>query len=140
MIKVSKAKGSNEAVIQIEDGVQKVERQLNADELEALIANLASLRAEMTPVHSGQFVPGYTASYECDNLLWSTMPDPGKRGLLIAFQNSGLGWITMRMSRAQIEDLVTNIEFSLLDLSRAQNRDTTVTADIEPNNMVPIRG
>ncbi|MEQ9346083.1 MAG: hypothetical protein RIG26_06960 [Thalassospira sp.] len=139
MIKVSKATDSNETVIRIDDGVQQVEQKMNAYELEALIANLASMRAEMTPVHSGQFVSGYTASYECDNLLWSTMPDPGTKGLLLAFQNEGLGWITLRMSRAQLEDLVTNIEFSLLDLSRALNRKTPDTTGTGPDNMVPIR-
>ena len=89
---------------------------LDGAALSQLIARLAEVRAGMTPAFSGSFTPGQTPSHQCDNLMWECRPDASRRGLTLAFQHPGLGWISLRLSRAQAEDLITSVEFALLEL------------------------
>ncbi|GKY90117.1 hypothetical protein [Sinisalibacter aestuarii] len=90
----------------------------DAAELDRMIADLVAVRAAMQPAKQVALTAGETPVYDCDNLLWDTLPDPSRRGVVLAMYHSGLGWVTMRLSRAQIEDLITGIEFSLADLAR----------------------
>jgi hypothetical protein len=94
--------------------------QLDAAAIDRLIADLAAARALMAPSFSGRFRIGNTPAHNCDNLIWEIQPDPSRRGVTIAFQHAGLGWLSLRLSRAQIEDLITGIEFTLADMLRRE--------------------
>lgn len=94
--------------------------QLDAGGIDRLIVDLAAARARMEPPLSARFKSGETAAHNCDNLLWDIQPDPSRRGITIAFQHAGLGWLSLRLSRAQIEDLITSIEFTLADMLRRE--------------------
>lgn len=89
---------------------------MDADQISALIAQLAEARARMMPAFTGTFVPGQTRVHPCDNLLWEVAPAPSRRGLALGFFNQGIGWVSIHLSRAQIEDLLASIEFSLAEL------------------------
>lgn len=112
--------------------------ELDTDALSAFIAELVAVRAGMSPVHGGAFTPGETPAFDCDNLLWDTMPDPSRRAILLALHHGGLGWVTCKLSRAQIEDLVTSFEFSLLELARAQDTHGTPPGTEETGNHEPV--
>lgn len=104
---------------------QTIETDCDAAEVDAMIAGLVALREKMRPARKVELVPGQTPAYECDNLLWDTRPAPTRRGVMLALYHGGLGWVTVSLSRAQLEDLVTDIEFSLVDLAQIpgfQNR------------------
>lgn len=96
--------------------------ELDAAGVSHLIDDLVALRARMAPPLSGSYLPGETANHALDNLLWSVGPDPSKRGLNLGFFNPGLGWSALRLSRAQVEDLVIGIEFALEELTRLQGQ------------------
>ena len=104
--------------------------QLDAAAIDGLIADLAAARSLMAPPFSGRFKVGETPAHNCDNLMWDIQPDPSRRGVTIAFQHAGLGWLSLRLSRAQIEDLITGIEFTLADMLRREAIEgTTEQAD-----------
>lgn len=92
--------------------------RLDAGAVSALVARLAEMRAQMTPAFTGSYVSGVTPAIAGDNLLWEAMPDPARRGIDLAVQNPGLGWLSLRLSRAQVEDLVMAIAFAVAELSR----------------------
>src|ERR687884_197265 len=94
----------------------------------------AAARALMTPSFSGRFRIGHTPAHDCDNLIWEIQPDPSRRGVTIAFQHAGLGWLSLRLSRAQIEDLITGIEFALADMLRGE----TIEGDAGPADGGPF--
>lgn len=96
--------------------------ELDAAGVSQLIEELVALRARMAPPLSGSYVPGETPAHVLDNLLWSVGPDPSRRGLNIGVFNPGLGWSALRLSRAQVEDLQTGIEFALAELTRLQGQ------------------
>lgn len=103
--------------------------EMSAAQIDELIADLVTCRAEMQPVHPAEIDPLKTSQFQCDNLLWDTFPDKGLRGVVLAFQNPGFGWITVTFSRAQIEDLVADIEFSLHELSNRHRKQNSENHD-----------
>jgi hypothetical protein len=51
---------------------------------------------------------------------------------MLAIYHGGLGWVTVSLSRAQLEDLVTDIAFSLAELAQLpgfQNRAAEAPAE-----------
>lgn len=106
------------ATLSVTLGDETLNGTCDVAEIDAAIAELVALRAQMSPARKVEHTPGETQVYECDNLLWDTLPDPSRRGVMIAHYHGGLGWVTVRLSRAQLEDLVTDIQFSLADLAR----------------------
>ena len=87
---------------------------LTAGDIDALIRELAALRATMTPVHPAEPPDDPESLHHGDNLLWSVKAVPERAAVRFAAQHPGLGWIAMWLSRAQIEDLQTSFEFELV--------------------------
>lgn len=117
MVTVSVSEDGREATIRT-GNQDDCEVRLDAEGLSGLIAELAEARALMSPAFSGRFEPGVTPAFDCDNLIWESHPDPTRRGISIGFNHSGLGWLRLRLSRAQAEDLITSIQFSAVELLR----------------------
>ena len=90
--------------------------ELSTQGIDELIRQLADARAKMTPVHSAEPPAESAQAHQGDNLLWSVRAVPEQLALEFATQHPGLGWTVMLFSRAQVEDLQTNIEFELLKL------------------------
>ena len=90
--------------------------QLTTDEVDDLIRRLAELRAGMKPVHPAEPSPEPARTFTGDNLLWCVRAAPHISALEVGIQHPGLGWIVVPLSRAQVEDFQTCLEFSLNDL------------------------
>lgn len=87
--------------------------ELTGPDIDKLIRDLAAVRTNMTPVHPAE-PPGDPARlHHSDNLLWSVKAAPEKSAVQFATQHPGLGWTSMWLSRAQVEDLQTSFEFEL---------------------------
>jgi hypothetical protein len=93
---------------------------LVADDVDALIRELAALRARMTPVHPAEPPDEPEKLHWSDNLLWRVKADPGRSAIQFALQHPGLGWSAMWLSRAQVEDLQTSFEFELVKIPQAR--------------------
>jgi len=87
--------------------------ELSADAVDALIRDLAAARARMVPVHPAEPPDDPARLHYSDNLLWSVEAAPDRAAIGFAMQHPGLGWMTMRLSREQVEDLQTSFEFEL---------------------------
>lgn len=111
--------------------------EMSATQIDQLIADLVACRAKMQPVHPAEIAPSKISQFQCDNLLWDTFPDKALRGIVLALQNPGLGWITVTFSRAQIEDLVADIEFSLHEMSNRNRKQHSENHD--GGEIVPLR-
>ena len=112
MARITLSEDRRSAVLEADDA-DGAPARLDAAAIDRLIAELAAVRAQMAPPFSGRFRTGETPAHDCDSLLWEIQTDPSRRGVTIAFQHAGLGWLSLRLSRAQIEDLITSIEFTL---------------------------
>ncbi|MBV8838349.1 MAG: hypothetical protein JO000_17590 [Alphaproteobacteria bacterium] len=112
MARITLSEDRRSAVLEADDA-DGAPARLDAAAIDRLIAELAAVRAQMAPPFSGRFRTGETPAHDCDNLLWEIQADPSRRGVTIAFQHAGFGWLSLRLSRAQIEDLITSIEFTL---------------------------
>lgn len=117
---------------------------LDAAAIDRLICELADARARMAPAFTGRYRIGETPTHACDNLMWEIQADPSRRGICLAFQHPGLGWMSLGLSRAQVEDLVTGIEFTLAEMRRMPGRQKLRTgerADPEhaPAAAIPLR-
>lgn len=117
MPKITLSDDCNTAMLAMDTPDRTVD-SLNAAAVDRLIADLAAARAQMRPAFSGRFRAGESPAHACDNLLWETQSAPSRRGVCLAFQHPGLGWISLSLSRAQVEDLITGIEFTLADMQR----------------------
>src|SRR6185312_7393499 len=84
---------------------------LSAADIDKLIRDLAAVRAGMTPVHPAEPPSDPNRLHQNDNLLWSVKAAPEKSAIQFALQHPGLGWSSMWLSRAQVEDLLTSFEF-----------------------------
>jgi hypothetical protein len=89
---------------------------LEGHDIDQLIRDLALARAKMTPIHPAEPPADPRKLHHGDNLLWSVKASPGQSAVQFATQHPGLGWITMCLSRAQIEDLITSFEFELVKI------------------------
>jgi hypothetical protein len=85
--------------------------ELGALDIDRLIRDLAAARAQMTPVHPAEPPADPDKLHRGDNLLWSVKAAPHRSAIQFAVQHPGLGWTAMWLSRAQIEDLQTSLEF-----------------------------
>ena len=89
---------------------------LSAADIDKLIRDLAAVRAKMTPVHPAEPPSDPDKLHQSDNLLWTVKATPEKSTIQFATQHPGLGWMAMRLSRAQVEDLQTSFEFELVKI------------------------
>jgi hypothetical protein len=92
---------------------------LSATEIDKLIRDLAAVRAKMTPVHPAEPPADPALLHRSDNLLWSVKAAPRMSAIQFATQHPGLGWTAMWLSRAQVEDLQTSLEFELVKIPQA---------------------
>jgi hypothetical protein len=84
---------------------------LTAVDIDKLIRDLAAVRAKMIPVHPAEPPDDPAKLHHGDNLLWSVKAAPAKSAVQFSTQHPGLGWTSMWLSRAQVEDLMTSFEF-----------------------------
>ena len=89
---------------------------LAAPDIDRLIRDLAAVRAKLTPVHPAEPPDDPAKVHQSDNLLWSVKAAPQKSAIQFATQHPGLGWTAMWLSRAQVEDLQTSLEFELVKI------------------------
>ena len=92
---------------------------LSAHDIDRLIRDLAAVRAQMTPVHPAEPPDDPALLHKSDNLLWSVKAAPQLSAIQFATQHPGLGWTAMWLSRAQVEDLQTSLEFELVKIPEA---------------------
>jgi hypothetical protein len=95
---------------------------MTAGDVDDLIRRLAEQRARMKPVHPAEPPADAAQVFTGDNLLWSVRAAPQASALEVGIQHPGLGWIVMPLSRAQVEDFQTSLEFSLADLPPVRPR------------------
>ena len=88
--------------------------ELSAPDIDRLIRDLTAVRAKMTPVHPAEPPDDPGKLHQSDNLLWTVKAAPEKSAIQFATQHPGLGWMAMWLSRAQVEDLQTSLEFELV--------------------------
>ena len=105
-------------------GIDGQSSQLTTGEVDDLIRRLAELRAGMKPVHPAEPSPEPGRTFTGDNLLWCVRAAPHISALEVGIQHPGLGWIVVPLSRAQVEDFQTCLEFSLNDLPPVGPRAT----------------
>ncbi|MBM3527303.1 MAG: hypothetical protein FJX62_04370 [Alphaproteobacteria bacterium] len=94
--------------------------KLGASDVDALIRDLAAVRARMTPVHPAEPPDDPGQLHVSDNLLWRVKADPRRGAIQFAMQHPGLGWSAMWLSRAQVEDLQTSFEFELVKVPQTR--------------------
>jgi hypothetical protein len=85
-----------------------------------LIRDLAATRARMTPIHPAEPPNDPARFHHGDNLLWRVKADPKRAAIQFAMQHPGLGWMAMWLSRAQVEDLQTSLEFELVKIPESR--------------------
>jgi hypothetical protein len=98
--------------------------ELTAREVDDLVRRLAELRSHMKPVHTAEPSLDPAETFTGDNLLWCVRAAPHISALEVGIQHPGLGWIVVPLSRAQVEDFQTSLEFSLNDLPPVGPRAT----------------
>ena len=93
---------------------------LSAHDVDQLICDLAAARATMIPVHPAEPPADRSKLHHGDNLLWTVKAAPESFTIQFATQHPGLGWTAMWLSRAQVEDLQTSLEFELVKIPEAR--------------------
>ena len=96
--------------------VAAVSADLSARDVDNLIRDLAAARARMTPVIPAEPPDDPARLHQSDNLLWSVKAVPQQSAIQFATHHPGLGWTAMALSRAQVEDLQTSLEFELVKI------------------------
>jgi hypothetical protein len=89
---------------------------LSAHDIDRLVRDLAAARAQMTPIHPAEPPDDPARLHMSDNLLWNVRAAPHRSAIQFATQHPGLGWTAMWLSRAQVEDLQTSLEFELVKI------------------------
>lgn len=90
--------------------------ELSAHDVDQLIRELAAARATMSPIHPAEPPADRNKLHHGDNLLWTVKAAPDTSTIQFATQHPGLGWTAMWLSRAQVEDLQTSLEFELVKI------------------------
>jgi hypothetical protein len=101
-------------------GVGGEDTELTAEGVDRLIRHLAECRAAMSPVHPAEPPDDPSRLHQSDNLLWRVKAMPNRAAIQFATHHPGLGWTAMSLSRAQVEDLVTSIEFELVKIPQTR--------------------
>jgi len=99
--------------------IQRTE-DLSAAELDALIANLVARRASMEPSASAALGPD-TPIYRADDLLWDIRPGEDGLAVQLSLYHPGLGWVAVRLSRAQVQAIENAFFIAMRDLPVHRN-------------------
>jgi hypothetical protein len=95
---------------------------MSAAELDVLIHRLVEQRSRLLPGYPA--LPGGSV-YWADNMLWHVRPARAAPALEFSIHHAGLGWISILLSRAQIEDLLRAVELAARDLPGVADMQTT---------------
>jgi hypothetical protein len=106
--------------------------QPTAAQLDTHITRLADLRARTLPAHPATPPASPDKLHRMDNLLWHVRPAQDAPLLELAFYHAGLGWLSVLMSRGQLEDLQTSIAFALNDMQIRYNPSATPPGENTP--------
>jgi hypothetical protein len=87
-----------------------------ATELDAQIQALVARRSRMRPSPSVLPSADPTQIYHADNMLWHVRPAARAAAIEIILYHSGLGWVGVVMSRAQVEDMQNTMLLAIRDL------------------------
>lgn len=90
--------------------------ELGVADVDALMRGLSECRSKMTPVHPAEPPADSDLVYWNDNLLYQISACKNVPAIEIAVQHPGLGWTVTRLSREQVEDVQTSIEFALREI------------------------
>jgi len=111
-IRIEPSSDRQQASVSIEDTTVV----MSAPEIDALIRDLAAVRAQMTPIQPAEPPDDPERVHHGDNLLWTVTAAPQRSAIQVGIQHPGLGWTVMWLSREQVEDLQTSLEFELVKI------------------------
>jgi hypothetical protein len=96
-----------------------------AEAIEAQIRDLAAKRALLSPGHPVEPPRDPALVHHADNMLWHVRPAADATSAIeLSLYHPGLGWISIKMSRAQIEDLQDSVTMALQDMPIIHNKAT----------------
>ncbi len=97
--------------------------------LDAQIRQLVNQRAALASSHP--VIPPLDPAqlYRADNMLWHVRPALDIAAVEIAFYNPGTGWLSVLMSRAQLEDLQTEINYAVQQIPTVINLPRPINLD-----------
>ncbi len=98
---------------------------LSAAELDTMIRSLVARRASLQPGHPAEPPNDPAQIYRADNMLWHVRPAQGAAAVEMLLYHPGLGWTSILMSRAQIEDLQDAVALAVAGLPLVLNGSTT---------------
>ncbi len=99
--------------------------ELTAPELDAEIRALAAQRAATEPGHPVTPPTDASEVFQADNMLWHVRPAADLAAVELALYHPGLGWTSMYLSRAQVEDLQDAFAAALRGLKPVFNAPVT---------------
>jgi hypothetical protein len=105
---------------------------MNAADLDAQLRALAAERAADPTPHPALPPSDPTQLYTLDNLLWDVRPAADAPMLELCFFHPGLGWMRLALSRGQVEDLHTAVEFAVHDMQIRYNPSVAITGNNAP--------
>lgn len=97
----------------------------DAEAIDAEIRALAAKRASLSPGHPVEPPRDQSLVHHADNMLWHVRPSADASSAVeLSLYHPGLGWISIKMSRAQIEDMQDATSMALRDLPMIHNKAT----------------
>eukprot|EP01037_Dinobryon_pediforme_P002031 gene2031-2069_t len=79
----------------------------------------------MLPAHPVEPPVDQAQIHQADNMLWHVRPSSDATSAIeLSLFHPGLGWTSMKMSRAQIEDMQDAIALALRDMPMIYNKAT----------------
>lgn len=96
---------------------------VSAAALDAQIRALCETRAAMQPSHPAVPPDDPALVHHADNMLFHVRP--AGRAVELALFHAGLGWVSVRLSRAQTEDLQDGIALAWQRVPEHLNQATT---------------
>ncbi len=97
----------------------------DAPKLDAEIRALAAQRAALAPGHPVVPPTDPCEVFQADNMLWHVRPSADRAAVELSMYHPGLGWTSMHLSRAQVEDLQDAFAAALRDLRPVFNAPIT---------------
>jgi hypothetical protein len=95
----------------------------DAEAIDAEIRALAARRALLSPGHPVEPPRDHSLVHHADNMLWHVRPSADASSAIeLSLYHPGLGWISIKMSRAQIEDMQDATAMALRDMPMIHNQ------------------
>ncbi len=93
--------------------------------LDAEIRARVTARAMIPGGHTAVPPQAAEARFIADNMLWHVRAAKDKPAVELSLYHSGLGWVSVQLSRAQAEDLQTALTLAAADLPPVINLATS---------------